>query len=381
MTDLASVRDPKPTTSRRVVFWHDPPAGTPPTSMTSISVRWASSASKTTSSTWKHPSSLTRFASTSSIAIRRHPTRNRELAADMEIAYGIFTADKASMLQQELGLSDPGLLPGDRAASGKFSLRKAADRHSRTPERRRRCDSPPCEDVPEVLVKAPGNKLTDIVRELLVENAARKTDKFDELLTYDLDQFFWDGLGSIYKYQRTTPTIDDFVLWMFERAIEDFASTIPDEFRNIRSDFNSLRYDVRTQNAMTTLASRAADALDVKSRIEHGDYRETGQGHDLRRDRPKVVVDLAAAVATLARWCPGGRRHLCDNAKEPMEGQITPSSTRQSKRVELLAAIGVSPPLTRLPGLDKYQVKLVPYRPTLSLVHIRSPNRRVPPAA
>ena len=208
---------------------------------------------------------------------------------DMEIAYGIFTADKASMLQQELGLSDPGLLPVIEQHQKFFaakSRRQALERLLSDGDDATRLRAKMC----QVLVKAPGNKLTDIVRELLVENAARKTDKFDELLTYDLDQFFWDGLGSIYKYQRTTPTIDDFVLWMFERAIEDFASTIPDEFRNIRSDFNSLRYDVRTQNAMTTLASRAADALDVKSRIEHGDYREGKEGieaHARRHaDRP-----------------------------------------------------------------------------------------------
>src|SRR5690606_5159946 len=30
---------------------------------------------------------------------------------DLELAYGIFTADKTSMLQQELGLDDPTLLP------------------------------------------------------------------------------------------------------------------------------------------------------------------------------------------------------------------------------------------------------------------------------
>lgn len=95
----------------------------------------------------------------------------------------------------------------------------------------------------QVLVKSSGNKLTDIVRELLVDNAAGKSAKFDELVTYGLDKFFWDGLASIYNYASKTPTVDDFVLWMFGRAIEDFDSATSDEFRNIRSDFNALRYD------------------------------------------------------------------------------------------------------------------------------------------
>ena len=196
------------------------------------------------------PSSLTRSASTSSIATATSHAEPRT---------GCLTGDRLRHLHGRqglnasagLGLSDPGLLPVIEQHQKFFaakSRRQALERLLSDGDDATRL---PCEDVPGAR-QGTGNKLTDIVRELLVENAARKTDKFDELLTYDLDQFFWDGLGSIYKYQRTTPTIDDFVLWMFERAIEDFASTIPDEFRNIRSDFNSLRYDVRTQNAMTT---------------------------------------------------------------------------------------------------------------------------------
>ncbi len=275
---------------------------------------------------------------------------------DMEIAYGIFTADKASMLQQELGLSDPGLLPVIEQHQKFFaakSRRQALERLLSDGDDATRLRAKMC----QVLVKAPGNKLTDIVRELLVENAARKTDKFDELLTYDLDQFFWDGLGSIYKYQRTTPTIDDFVLWMFERAIEDFASTIPDEFRNIRSDFNSLRYDVRTQNAMTTLASRAADALDVKSRIEHGDYRELAKVTIFEEIDRKVVVDLAAAVATHS-VVP---REVADIVRQRHESLWKDKYAKLYQAIqsasELLAAIAGLPHAidSAALGLDKYQ--------------------------
>lgn len=36
--------------------------------------------------------------------------------------------------------------------------------------------------------------------------------------------------AKIYGYQGSNPTIDDFVLWMYSRAIEDFASGTPGEF-------------------------------------------------------------------------------------------------------------------------------------------------------
>lgn len=224
-----------------------------------------------------------------------HETANWLL--DLELAYGVFTADKTSMLQQELGLSDPTLLPVIEDHQKFFaanSRKQALEKLLRDGDEAALLRAKMC----QVIVKASGNKLTDIVRELLVENAKGKSGKFDDLVTFGLDQFFWDGLSSIYKYESATPTIDDFVLWMFNRAIEDFASTTPDEFRNIRSDFNALRYDVRTQDVMTTLASRASDALDVKTKIEDRDYRELSKITIFEEIDRKVIVDLAVAVAT-----------------------------------------------------------------------------------
>jgi len=215
---------------------------------------------------------------------------------DLELAYGVFTADKTSMLQRELGLNDPAFGPVIEehqkffaASSRKLALEKLlSDGDDATRIRAKMC---------QVLVKAPGNKLTDITRELLAENAAGKKSKFDDLVNFGLDQFFWDGAASIYKYTSESPTVDDFILWMFSRALEDFASATPDEFRNIRSDFNSLRYDVRSQKTMTALASRAAEALDITAKIENRDYRDLANVTIFEEIDRKVIVGLAAAVA------------------------------------------------------------------------------------
>jgi len=214
---------------------------------------------------------------------------------DLELAYGVFTADKTSMLQQEFGVNDPALAAVIEqhqdffgASSRKLAFAKllaAGDDAAKM--RAKMC---------QTLVKSPGHTLTDIIRELLAENAANRRAKFDDLATFGLDQFLWDGLAKIYRYSGANPTIDDFVLWMYSRAIEDFASETPGEFRNIRNDFNSLRYDVRTQGMMATLASRAADALDVKSKIEHRDFRELVPVTTFEEIDRKIIVDLAAAV-------------------------------------------------------------------------------------
>lgn len=283
-----------------------------------------------------------------------HGTANWLL--DLELAYGVFTADKTSMLQQELGLNDPTLLQVIEehqkffaASSRKQALEKLLSVNDDAALLRAK--------MCQVLVNASGNKLTDIVREILVENSVGKSAKFDDLVTFGLDQFFWDGLASIYNYESTTPTIDDFVLWMFNRAIEDFASTTPDEFRNIRSDFNALRYDVRTREVMTTLASRASDALDVKSRIEDRDYRELAKITFFEEIDRKVIVDLAAAVATqsvtprevgeLVRQ----RQHSLWSAKYSKLYKAIQSAS------ELLSEIAALPHAiaTAAIGLEKYQ--------------------------
>ncbi|MGO3778006.1 MAG: BREX-1 system phosphatase PglZ type A [Canibacter sp.] len=358
MTDLTSVQDALQNrlATQRVVFWHDPTdeytADLDALDLGAVSVIRVQDDEFGVKSTIlaDHTAKYLVYRS----GVIPHGTANWLL--DLELAYGVFTADRTSMLQQELGLSDPALMPVIEehqkffaANSRKLALVKLLnDGDDVALLRAKMC---------QVLVKASGNKLTDIVRELLVENAAGKHAKFDDLVTFGLSQFFWDGLASIYKYESTTPTIDDFVLWMFSRAIEDFSSTTPDEFRNIRSDFNALRYDVRTQDVMTTLASRASDALDVKTRIEHRDYRELAKITIFEEIDRKVIVDLAAAVATQSVT----PREVADIVRQRQHSLWSAKYTKLYKAIqsasELLTEIAGLPHAiaTAAVGLEKYQ--------------------------
>ncbi|MBX3086846.1 MAG: BREX-1 system phosphatase PglZ type A [Cryobacterium sp.] len=358
MTDLTSVQDALQSrlAAQRVVFWHDPTeeytADLDALDLGGVDVIRVQDDEFGVKSTIlaDHTSKYLVYRS----GAIPHGTANWLL--DLELAYGVFTADRTSMLQQELGLNDPALLPVIEehqkffaANSRKLALVKLLnDGDDASLLRAKMC---------QVLVKASGNKLTDIVRELLVENAAGKHAKFDDLVAFGLSQFFWDGLASIYKYASTTPTIDDFVLWMFSRAIEDFSSTTPDEFRNIRSDFNALRYDVRTQGVMTTLASRASDALDVKTRIEHRDYRELANLTIFEEIDRKVIVDLAAAVATQSVT----PREVAEIVRQRQHSLWSAKYTKLYKAIqsasELLTEIAGLPHAiaTATVGLEKYQ--------------------------
>lgn len=358
MTDLTSVREALQSrlASRRVVFWHDP-AGEYAADLDALDLGPVN-VIRVEDNEFCVKNTILADHVSKHLVYRRGdlPRGTGNWLLDLELAYGVFTADKTSMLQQELGLSDPALLPVIEqhqkffaANNRKLALERLLNDGDDAARLRAK--------MSQVLVKASGNKLTDIVRELLVENAAGKSSKFDELVTFGLDQFFWDGLGSIYRYPSAAPTIDDFVLWMFSRAIEDFASTTPDEFRNIRSDFNALRYDVRSQETMTTLASRAADALDVSSKIEHRDYRELSGITIFEEIDRKVIVDLAAAVATQSVT----PREVADILRQRQESLWKPKYAKLYQAVqsasELLAAIAALPHVvaSAAVGLEKYQ--------------------------
>lgn len=358
MTDLNSVRDALQSrlASKRIVFWHDP-AGEYDAELDALDLEGVTVV-RVRDNEFGVKCTLLADHVTKHLVYRSGevPRGTGNWLLDLELAYGVFTADKTSMLQQELGLSDPAFAPVIEQHQKFFaanSRKQALERLLTEGDDTIRLRAKMC----QVLVKASGNKLTDITRELLAENAADKSVKFDDLVTFGLDEFFWEGLASIYKYSSNTPTVDDFILWMFSRAIEDFASATPDEFRNIRSDFNSLRYDIRSQAMMTKLASRAAEALDVKSRIEHRDYRDLSKVTIFEEIDRKVIVDLAAAVAAQSVT----PREVADVVRQRQESLWKATYGKLYEAIqsasELLASIAGLPNAIASSdvGLEKYQ--------------------------
>ena len=358
MTEMNSVKDAikNRLAAQRVVFWHDP-SGEYDADVEALELG-AVNVIRVHGNEFGVKSTILADHVTQHLVYRSGeiPRGTGNWLLDLELAYGVFTADKTSMLQQEFGLSDPALAAVIEqhqnffgASSRKLALARLLAPGDDAAKMRAK--------MSQVLVKSSGHTLTDIVRELLAENAVNKRAKFDDLAAFGLDQFLWDGLAKIYRYSGSSPTIDDFVLWVYGRAIEDFASETPGEFRNIRIDFNSLRYDVRTQGMMATLASRAADALDLKSKIEHRDFRELVPVTTFEEIDRKIIVDLAAAVAAQSvtpREVAETVRQRQDSLWKDKYAKLYEATQSAS---ELLAAIAALP--DTIPsmdaGLQKYQ--------------------------
>ena len=284
------------------------------------------------------------------------PTGTGDWLLDQELAHGVFVADRTAIIQQELGIENPLLLPVIEehrkffaAASRKQALEKLlVDGDDPALLRAKMC---------QVLLKSPSHRLSDITREILLEAADGGRAKIDELTAYGLDEFFWTGLRDIYGYRSDAPTVDDFILWIFARAMDDFASDTPDAYRNIRNDYRSLIYDVRTREGMKTLATRAAQDLGVASTIENRSLDDLEDQTTFEEIEQKIVADVAAAVAERTM----GPRDVAALVRHRRDGlwyeKYESLYTALQSASELLAAIAALPDTidSVADGLTKYQ--------------------------
>ena len=215
---------------------------------------------------------------------------------DLELAYGVFTADWVALVRQDLGLTGTEIDEVVREHEGYFrdtervqclkELLAADDDVDRL--RAKMC---------AVLLDQREHSMLELTRTLLIENSRGERAKYEALVELGLDSFHWAGAAKIYRYRASKPSIDDFVLWMFRQAINGFASDTPGTLRNIQLDFASLRNDRRSADAFATLARRAAESLDYVRTIEDAELPELVE-NDLFEDvERKIISALAHAIA------------------------------------------------------------------------------------
>ncbi|QPL04896.1 MULTISPECIES: BREX-1 system phosphatase PglZ type A [Actinomyces] len=194
------------------------------------------------------------------------PTDNWLL--DVELAYGVFTADHVSLVVQELG--------------GGSAMRDVVEQYPQFFDSQRRRQAlttrlRPDDDATDIaasmvaaILGTEDRSLDALWRVLLTQHAEGRSTGIDEITRLGLDTFHWEGTRHIYGYTATTPTVEDFVLWLFERAWEGFAPTHPeraDEYRNIRRDFSTWRHDLRFADTYRALATHAATELAIADRM------------------------------------------------------------------------------------------------------------------
>lgn len=215
---------------------------------------------------------------------------------DLELAYGIFTADRTSLVAQELGLTADGIDDVVEAHEKFFKATKRVDALKALLH--------PDDDAAKLRAKMSAvllglkdsHSLLEISRVLLVENAKGSRTKYAALTEYGLDEFYWGGVASIYGYESDSPSIDDLILWIFRKAINGFKSDRSEELLNIRRDFSDWRFHPSSRDAVSVLAQRAAKDLDYPAMIEDVDFRDLVAVDLFEETDQKIISDLARAV-------------------------------------------------------------------------------------
>lgn len=180
---------------------------------------------------------------------------------DLELAIGVFTADRGALLRADLGLTAPG-------ADELIAARESFFGDAKLTAKLKALLSPE-DDLARIQAKmcaaAIGQKehsFSELTRTLLVQQAAGDSSGYDALAKQDLAEFYWAGASKIYGYESDAPSVAGFVLWMFKQARGGFATTVSNKARNLEIDFRSFRNDRQSVSALKTLARQAEADLD-----------------------------------------------------------------------------------------------------------------------
>lgn len=273
---------------------------------------------------------------------------------DLELGYGVFTADRASMDAQDLGLP-PALQPVlaqhqkffnsvERKAKLKALLNSDDDRTLLRAK------------MSAVVLGIKEHSFGELTRALLTEEAAGVSAGYDSLVGYGLADFYWDGANGIYGYESSAPSVGDFVEWVFRNSNADFA----DAKVSVRHDFSAWRNDVRSREAMAMLARRVERDLDISAEIAPQGYTDLLGFDTFESIDWKIIGDLAAGVSghsLTVRDVQDAEKARQTTFWYTLEPSIRALYTAIRSAAELLSDIGsLSPAIADFDdGLTKYK--------------------------
>ena len=109
---------------------------------------------------------------------------------DLELAYGVFTADRGSLVSQDLGLTADGI---DKVVLAHEKFFNASKRVLNLKALLTSEDDATrlCAKMSAVVLNQKEHSLLEITRTLLSENANEQHAKYDALVDHGLDDFYW----------------------------------------------------------------------------------------------------------------------------------------------------------------------------------------------
>lgn len=216
---------------------------------------------------------------------------------DLELAYGIFTADRGALLRADLGLSVAGaeeliaahdsfFASGKLVAKFKDLLRDGDDLVT--------VQAKMC----AVVLGQKEHSFSELMRTLLVEHANGGSAGYDALVDQGLAEFHWNGAAKIYGYKAETPSMAGFVLWMFRQAAGGFTASTSRATRNLEIDFRSFRDNRQSTQALKTLARQAEKDLDYTEQASTAPLDELVTSDVFDVGEKEIILRLVNAIAT-----------------------------------------------------------------------------------
>ena len=179
---------------------------------------------------------------------------------DLELAYGVFTADRVALIRSDLGLIAPGaveLITQHETFFGNGKLVARLRELLNADDDLAKVQAKMC----AVVLGQKEHSYSELTRTLLIQHAAGDNSSHERLAAQGLATFYWAGAAKIYGYDAKVPTMAGFALWMFKRALGGFGAVTSTAARNIEIDFRSFRNDRQSLGALKKLASQAETDL------------------------------------------------------------------------------------------------------------------------
>jgi len=196
------------------------------------------------------------------------PTGTDNWFLDLELANGVFTADRVALLLAELGIEHPNGRELIEGFPRFFSTTALVERLKKLVHRDD--DSSRIKaKMSAAVLKQKEHNLAELTRSLLMQHSKHDDSGLQSLADAGLEEFFWQGVANIYGYSVAEPTFDGFVLWLFKQARDGFDSLNSSTGRNAEIDFKSFRNDRRSAEAMKQLALQAEHDLDYQDDVDH----------------------------------------------------------------------------------------------------------------
>jgi uncharacterized protein (TIGR02687 family) len=190
---------------------------------------------------------------------------------DVQLAYGVFSADQAALWLSELGL---GVVEFGELAHEHGEFFQAAKRREGLKALLQPADTKGQVRLKMVAVCAAAEpRLDAILEQLLAELAQGRDERIRLIQRCGLDAYLWEQLERLFGYQSASPSPRDFVIELFSAC---YAAVVgePARLANDALVFLSRWKDsVRHQEAFETLSSECAEILGIEQDLQGRSYQ------------------------------------------------------------------------------------------------------------